>query len=600
MPEDSKVNEIIGKIDQAKAGNIALRDRLLEYYRLYRNWKVTGFKGGRSNIAIPLAFEWVEVVKSRLFDVFFGKRPYIRVKGREPMDDLPAKIVQQYQNYQYDLADYRKLGYDALTQILIYGTAIAKVFWKHEERDMVVDMPIYPDMPEAGTIPSKQRVTTYDNVAFELVDIFDFFIDPEATSIDDARWVAHRTRKTLGYLQDMERRGVYKNVGQVIMSLTEDDSQTEPDQHKDEKSIIEGFMPSRGNMLKPIEIMEYWENDRVITVANGKVIVRDTPNPFRHGKKPFRAGKIISTPHEFYGIGLIEAGAPTAKVMEDLLNSGLDSVNFSTAPMLGVDQTRIDDVELVIRPGGIVHTIGDPNSAMNPLLFPDVSGGVLKFISLIHQLNKQGTGVNDYMIGQTTGGKTATEASLLTSEAAKRIGLHIKIFGLTFVGPVAEMVYELNRQFTTQAQTIRVTNMPEAPFGTIDVTPDIFGAMVDYIWESEDRELNNMVAVQQLMQALGIAQTHPVLAQFIPIIFEKLLEKYDMHENDELKQAAKMAKEMAPVYQQLVMMQMQQQIQTAQAKGGIGNAPKVASRTEGDANQSVNRQVNPSLGNSPV
>ena len=109
-----------------------------------------------------------------------------------------------------------------------------------------------------------------------------------------------------------------------------------------------------------------------------------------------------------------------------------------------------------------------------------------------------------------------------------------------------------------------------------------------------------MVAVQQLMQALGIAQTHPVLAQFIPIIFEKLLEKYDMHENDELKQAAKMAKEMAPVYQQLVMMQMQQQIQTAQAKAGIGNAPRVASKTEGDANQSVNRQMNPSLGNSPV
>jgi hypothetical protein len=364
--------------------------------------------------------------------------------------------------------------------------------------------------------------------------------------------------------------------------------------------MIEGYMPGRNNMLKPVEIMEYWEDDRVVTIANSKVVVRDAPNPFSHGKKPFIVGKIISTPHEFHGIGLIEAGAPTAKVMEDLLNSGLDSVNFSTAPMLGVDQTRIDDVELVIRPGGIVHTVGDPNSAMNPLLFPDVSGGVLKFISLIHQLNKQGTGVNDYMIGQATTGKTATEASLLTSEAAKRIGLHIKVFGLTFVGPLAERIYELDKQFTTQAQTIRVTNMPEAPFGTIDVTPDLFGAMVDYIWESDDRELNNMVAVQQLMQSLTIAQTHPVLAQFIPIIFEKLLEKYDMHENEELKQAAKMAKEMAPLYQQLVMMQMQQQIETERAKGGVANAPRVASKTQSDASQSVQSQSTPSLGNSQV
>ena len=600
----------MAKINRAKDNNNALRDRWLEYYKLYRNWRDSAGISGRSDVGIPLAFEWVEVVKSRLFDIFFGKRPYVRTKGQEPNDDYAAKIVQQWQNYQYDLAGYRKLGYDILTQVLIYGTGIAKVFWKYEEREKFVDDPIYPQFPHLGTVPKKMRVPVYDNIGLELVDVFDFFVDPEATCLEDAEWCAHRTRRTLGYLEEMERRGIYKNIDAVKRSRIDGDTdsgiETEP--HKQVISTIEGHLADKNLMLKPFELIEFYRksDDSLTTIADGKHSIREDDNPFRHGKFPFRVAKIISTPHEFHGIGLIEAGAPSAKIMEDLLNNGLDSMNFSINPMLGVDKTRVEDTELVSRPGGTVHTLGDPSTAIKPLIIPDVSGGVLTWFQLVNELAKKGTGIVDYLVGQSTQGKTATEASLMTNEAAKRIGMHIKVFGMTFIGPLAEMVHELNNQFATEVQTMRVTGLPGAPYEqAVAVTPDIFGAHVDFIWESEDREMNNMVAVQQLMQALAVAQTHPILAQFIPIIFEKMLEKYDMHENEELKQAATFAKQMAPAYQALVMQQMQSQIAAgnaqAQAKaGGVGNAARPAGGGAGNIAASAQTSANPSLGNAPV
>lgn len=611
MPDENKVSTINAKIQRGKDNNGVLRDRWLEYYKLYRNWRDQSGISGRSDVGVPQAFEWVEVVKARLFDIFAGKRPYLRTKGQEPNDDFPAQIVQQYQNYQYDLAGYRRMIYDVLTQILIYGTGIIKVPWKYEEREKFVDVPIFPGRPEFGSTRQKMKVPVYDNISFSLVDVFDFVVDPEATDLhEDAQWCAHKTRRTIDYLENMEERGIYKNIAAVRKELESEAETggTETDRHKQVRSTIEGHLPDKNMMLKPVTLQEYWDKveNEVVVIANGKHLIREQDNPFEHGKFPFIVGKIISTPHEFNGIGLIEAGAPSARVMEDLLNNGLDSLNFSINPMLGVDQTRVEDTELVSRPGGNIHTIGDPNTVLRPIIIPDVSGGVLTWFQLMNELAKGGTGVNDYMIGQTSNSRTAREATLLASEAAKRIGLHIKVFGFTFIGPLAEMVHELNKQFTTEEQTIRVTGIAGDPYDeTVLVTPDVFGANVDFIWESEDREMNNMMAVQQLMQALGIAQTHPILIQFLPIIFEKLLGKYDLHENDELKQAAAMAKEMAPLYQQLVLKQMATQIETGQAMaqakaGGVGNAPNVGGG--GQANnveQSVGAQTNPSLGNSP-
>jgi hypothetical protein len=68
---------------------------------------------------------------------------------------------------------------------------------------------------------------------------------------------------------------------------------------------------------KPVEIAEMWGRvptelatdgfiHRVITVANGTVLLRNRPNPFWHGRIPFLAYCPMPDPHYFHGPGKIE------------------------------------------------------------------------------------------------------------------------------------------------------------------------------------------------------------------------------------------------------------------------------------------------------
>jgi len=587
--ESKLVDDIMGKINQADADITSKRNEWLEYYKLYRSYRDDVRSTGRSAISVPAAFEWVEVVKSRLFDVFFGKRPYVRTIGREPGDDRHAKGIQIHQNYQYEQARYRKLGYDIIGSTLIFGTGISKNYWKFIEKNRVVQVPADPTMPELGYLPIEQLVPVYDNVCFEYIDPFDFNVDPEATTIDDATWCSQKVRRTEEYIRDMAKRGIYKNVNEMILEMREGGS-TETNQNKQTMLQIDGHYPDKQGLMRPIEIIEYWEDDRIVTIGNGKFTLRDSKNPYYHGRKPFTVAKIISVPQEFWGISLIEAGAQAAKLMEDLLNNGMDNLNFAVNSMIGVNENLVEDTEMVSTPGKIVHTRGNPRDILFPLQMPDVTANVFNFYNLANDIAKRSTGVVDYVVGQASGGRTATEASLLTNEAAKRIGLHIHIFGDTFVGPLAEMTHELNRQFVTAEKTIRVTGMEGDPYEEVRITPDVFGANVDFIWEHEDRELNSMVARQELLQSLTIAQGNPSLWGIVPIIFYKFLKTYDMHENDELVKAVELAKTTAMI------MMAQASASMTMAGSGLPNVQKLAGGSESNINQSIQKKGNPQAG----
>jgi hypothetical protein len=593
MADNEKlVTDIIGKIEQADKDISTKRDEWLQYYKMYRGYRDDMVASGRSAVSLPVAFEWVEVVKSRLFDVFCGKKPYVRVRGREASDDYAAKGIQAWQNYQYDIAKYKQFIRDQISAVLIFGTCVGKIYWKYQEGKRDIPTPIFPQYPEMGSIPQEQTVTIYDNVCMDYVDPFDFSMDPDALTVDEAEWCSHKVRRDEDYIIRMAKLGIYKNVNEMIQEVR-DGSGRETNQNKEAISSIEGHTPNKGNLMKPFDIIEYCEDDRIITIGNGKHLLQDKPNKNR--KKMYVLGKIISVPNEPWGISLIEAGAQSAKVMEDLLNNGMDNLNFSVNQMFGVDEDKIEDTELVSSPGKFFHTRGNPQDAIFPLKGSDVAPSLFNFFALMSDISKRVTGVNDYMTGQSNQNRTATEASLLTNEAAKRIGLHINVFGDTFIGPVAEMVHQLNGKYSTAENVVRVTSSSADPYEMVRVTPEMFGANVDFIWESEDRELNNMVAVQQLTQALTIAQSNPSLWGTIPIIFYKILEKYGMHENDELMKMIEAGKQMA------MMMMLQTGMQGAMmgAEGGgppgMANPQKLASG-QGNVSQSMGKKTTPQHG----
>ena len=301
-------------------------------------------------------------------------------------------------------------------------------------------------------------------------------------------------------------------------------------------------------------------------------------------------------PHEFHGIPLIEAGAQLSGVINDVTNNILDNQTHAINKLIGVDELRVTDTELVSRPFGFLHVRGNPKDALHEFQFSDIAPSSYMIINLMSEFAKRVTGVIDYMVGQTAKGRTATEASLMTNEAAKRIGMHIQVFGDTFVGPLAKLVHKFNKLFQVDDKAFRVTGIEGAVYENVRITPDMYGAEVDFIWEHSDRELNNMVARQEMTQLLSIASANPIFFAYLPTLFTKMLETYDLHKNDRLMQATKLAEMMVPLMQQAAAMGGNGDSAGDSAGGGVPNAKKFAGGAEGDVAQSLNRQSTPTFG----
>lgn len=88
-----------------------------------------------------------------------------------------------------------------------------------------------------------------------------------------------------------------------------------------------------------IELLERWGIDedpndgklkpRLLTVACGKYLIRNTNNPFWHGKNPFIKGTYIPVINEFYGIGLPEICESMQRLLNESVNQRIDNISLA-------------------------------------------------------------------------------------------------------------------------------------------------------------------------------------------------------------------------------------------------------------------------------
>ena len=100
-----------------------------------------------------------------------------------------------------------------------------------------------------------------------------------------------------------------------------------------------------------MEILEYWEDERVITVADGRVVIRDDKNPYSCGK-PFIHIVDQVVPHEFYGIGEIEQIESLQYELNDWRNHRMDGKTLTLNPMWWVPP-GVDLDDFIAEPGAL-------------------------------------------------------------------------------------------------------------------------------------------------------------------------------------------------------------------------------------------------------
>jgi len=304
----------------------------------------------------------------------------------------------------------------------------------------------------------------------EFVSIWDFFPDPNATSIDECEYVIHRHKLNRSQFRSLSKLPYFKkdqirDCLEMGPSYEEKDYETEL---KDDNSASDLIGAAK------YEVLEYWgimdaqyarevgmELDDDVDdldelqinawISNGKVL-RAVVNPFTPHRIPYHAFSYEKNPYSFFGIGVAENMDDSQKIMNGHARMAIDNLALSGSLVFDVDETAlVGGQTMEIYPGKVFRRqAGMPGTAINGLKFPNTSTENMMMFDKFRQLADEQTGIPSYSHGQTgvqSMTRTASGMSMLLGAASLNVKTVIKNLDDFLLKPLGEAYFQWNMQF---------------------------------------------------------------------------------------------------------------------------------------------------------
>lgn len=528
--------EIEEKFTDAKNYRMQHTERWRRFYELYRSYPEEKKYYWRSNIFIPITFSTVETLAPRMFSNTAQIRFLPRGVGSQK-NEQTAELMNHLFSWQWYLANADYKNVLAGKQGLIYGTTIAKLYWRRDIRERTIRqkrkfLGIAPYFSE-----EKIKVREYDSWDYDVVDLFNLYVQPGADDIDSADYVMEIFVKSLEHLESLQKQGIYKNVGDLKEksgSITPGDFEGEEMREEIIDNVDAAHYQEKDR--ERFTIIEYWTKDRVVTIVKDQnILLRDEPNPFWHGKIPYVSWKFIPLPHEFYGIGAVEPIHDLQFELNDLRNLRMDNLVQTLNKMYIIAKSaNIDLEQLVSRPAGYIET--NSMEGIREFNTGDVAMSSYQEETMMKQDIQFTTGLSDQMRGaEGKSSHTATALNMLQEAANVRITMALKLWEIMFLRKMGEMCYQLNQQFIDDEIVFRATNMPGMPLKQASVE-DIQGVFDVMPVAGSTDPFNEQVKIQELTTLFNLTRNMPGV-NYLRIL-EKLLKSMGIHDTEQILSAA--------------------------------------------------------------
>lgn len=503
MKQDPKSKSLALVVDRFnRARNYRLVEQDPVWKRSYNNWRGKLDKTiypWRSKLFVPWSFTVIETIIPKVF----ARDPKWRALARSP--DYPAdgtRVVGDLLTYQWDQMGMRLKMYDYIKDSLMYSKAMAKVGWNFKTKIKTYMEPVVGKDDVITFKEVKKSNIECDDPVCDIIDPVDLYIDPDATTAGyggDARFIIHR--KTIP-LEDVKNNTNYKNVDKIKQAST--------DQYLDKLSRFGDAVPTEDKHSDLVEILEYWEQDRLIVIANRSIILRDTPNPYDHKQIPFVELDDYRDPHKLYGQSELSVIDPLQREINSIRNQRRDYDNLALNPVIRMVPGVLRNPNSAVMAPGSVWMVTDLNS-MDVFQLPQLQGTARDIEQQTANDIKMTVAIDEIGIGLLPDNpqrRSATEVVTAQSMAGKRFAIKIALLEEA-VKKIGQLVFALDQQFLDQEKIINIVGQRGAQ-EWVKLTPeDIRGHY------SIDIETGSMLPRDEIAQRQEAVQ----LLQYItPII----------------------------------------------------------------------------------
>jgi hypothetical protein len=426
-------------------------------------------------IAINIAFSTINVI----FPSITVNHPKIEVMANRPADEDRAVITEAVVNYWWRHYNFRTPFRRAAKDFLIIGHGWIKVGYKfaegeeslseNEKRDQFEEMASQADEfamenPEmanelptdeeiAANVPESKTVILEDQPYLERVSPFDMFVDPEATSLDDAKWIAQRIIRPIEEVKEDKRYNSRVRRDLKADAVLSSDWMTE-----DQKRKIDSD-------AQRVTVWEFYDLQRetisVFAEGGDDYLIDPQEMPYSFGH-PFEYIANYEIPDEFYPIGDLEmVEAPQQelnKTRSQMMNhrKKYGRKYLYRASALGPEGRQ----GLESNEDNIAIEVIDDNQPLQDVIMPvpitPMSSDLYQYSQIIEADMDKVSGVNEYARGATPEvRRTATEAAMIQDASNARSSDKLALIELS-IGNIARKIVQLAQQFMTGEQAARI------------------------------------------------------------------------------------------------------------------------------------------------
>ena len=532
-----------------------------EYERLWRGEWDSGDRlreSERSRLVSPVLQEAIENHASEIEEGVFGNGDDLFSIDDDLMDKDAKDIeyMQQYMKQCFKQTGLRKAVGDVILLASIYGTGIGEVVLR-KEKDLIPATEVMEDVDSVaiGT-KSKEKVT----VTLNPISPQNFLIDPNANDITDAMGCAVEEFVSAHHVAKNIEDGVYLKAdlgGSAPDEADLDESWIDEDYDQDKVKIVRyyGLVPEKlidnpdsGMTYEGTgDILQEYGNlvEGIVVIGNDNVLLKAERSPYMMKDRPVVAYQDDTVPKRFWGRGVAEKGYNMQKAIDAQLRAHLDSLALTTAPMMGMDATRLPrGAKFEIRPGKTILTNGSPQEILQPFKFGVTEESNLVTAQAFQKMLLQATNTLDTQsdVKQPTGG----ELSVTLATILKKNKRTLVNFQDNFLVPFITKVAHRFMQFA----------------------PEQF-PVADYKFVANS-SLGNLAKEVEQVQFINLLKTLGPNSPVVPLLLEGIVKNSSLDNKvniqEQLQASQQQAQQQAAQQQQMQQAQIQAGLQLTQSE----------------------------------
>lgn len=434
--------------------------RMIDMYRGKHYVKVSD----SDQLLVNIAFATINVIAPGVSVNY----PKITVNARKHEQAQNAVVTEAIVNYWWRHYDCQKEFRRAVKDTLIIGHGWVKTGYRFVEKD---DERESTDEIAAGnpeSITESAQMITEDRPFVERISPFDVFVDADATSLSDMRWIAQRIRRPL---EDVKKDKRYNYSARI---------EAQPSHYS--RYGLDGYSrprPAMDMQNSYVEIWEYYdiETGKMSVFCDGgdKFLVNPMEIPFSFGH-PFVMICNYEVPEHFYPMGELEAIEPLQMELNQTRTQMMNHRKRFSRKWLYKESAFDADGRSALE--------SDEDNVMVPVISEEAIGGVVgpmpavisppEFYNqseLISNDIDRVSGVSEYQRGSLPEiRRTATEAGIIQDAANARSADKLALIEHA-IAETARRLVALAQQFMTGQSAVR-----------------IIGAGAQQVWLNFDRD----------------------------------------------------------------------------------------------------------------